>query len=244
MNYQEKRQNNEYFHILVSSTGTIKAPNFMDAGFYTHASATSVIAGSLICIFTLQSSVEVKGNVGLVSLGAYYGVAVVSSCMVYPFLIRLIGRKYNLLLGDASSIIFGVALIYPMPIITIVTRALLGFLEPSFWSASFAIAASYQISTSYFATDEDKTKKVLRLIVIIGIGQGLMSLLPNVILKESYELDKIGVVNVSYDIKCGAQDCPTEYSDTPHNPIYRNLIPSPTSLHIFVGILAGIQMGA
>lgn len=216
----------------------------MSVQFYAYVLASAVGLGSLSAIFVLLSSVEVKGNVGLLSVGTFFILAIASSCIVYPFLVRLIGRKYSLLLGDASIIVFGVAMLFPTPAVTIITRALTGLMESPIWSATFAIAASYRVPALEDASDKSGKGKVLRLITILGCAQAIMNLVPFAILRNSIAEPGLGGVdNITQYDDCGAKDCPYTYATKSYDPVFSRLIPLVTSLYIVVGIFTVLQTG-
>lgn len=214
--------------------------------FYVYSGATSIIIGTLSCVFTLQSSIQAQNGAGGLSLAAYYISTVASSTVVYPFLLRLFGRKYNLLLGDATCIIFGITLLLPSHELPIVVNAVTGIFACSLWSAAFAVAASF---ASSYADVDPKTEQSERrnsalFIAILSFGQSLINILPEVTLRNA-GAETIGdmPLNGTKDFLCGAEDCPREYSAENDHPIYKNLVPTRTSLYIFVGILVLLQIG-
>lgn len=210
--------------------------------FYVYACTTSIIVGSLSCVFTLQSSVQAKNGTGSLSTTSYYACTIASAFVVYPLLLRFLGRKYNLLLGDVSCILFGLTLLMPSQVLPIIVNAVAGLLTCSVWSSAFAIAVSFGSTKTDANTKDVQTgvKNSSCFVAILGFGQSLINILPLAILRNfgSHTIDNV-TTNLT---SCGAGDCPKEYSTDEDHSIYNNLVPSRPSLYIFVGVLAFLQI--
>lgn len=221
-----------------------RLPTFMAAAFYKFAIPTSIITGSLLTLYTLQSSVGAKQNVGIVSFASYYGTAVLSASVVYPFLLRLIGRKYSLLLGDASAVIFAMLFLSPISEVTITIKAFVGLLETCIWAAAYTYASSYDS-----CGEGEETGNVAKFVTILSAAQAGMTILPIAILRNTASPVDVAQ-HVQYDgnetvnLVCGAVDCPsTYYSSKNDSAIYHYLIPSRLSLNILVGVFTLVQGG-
>lgn len=222
-----------------------KCITLKDCKLYVYAAATSIIIGSYSCIFTLQSSVRAKSGTGSISSAAYTIGGIASAFIVYPILLRFLGRKYNLLLGDLSCIVFGVTLFLPSFAAPIVVNLVMGTLMCSLWSAAFAVFVS--LASMKRSADSTEERRIATnpgfFIATLSFGQSLINILPEVTLRN-LNATTVGNVPVNETTRflCGADDCPSEYSTKEGHPIYNNLVPSKTSLYIFVGILAFLQI--
>lgn len=213
--------------------------------FYVYCVVTAIVTGTLKCLFTLQSSIQVKRGIGVMSLGAYYALGIPGSIIIYPFLLRIIGRKYNLILGDACAMCFGLALLFPATSYgAIYIRAIVGLFEPSLWCAAYAIAANYDTSEDEGRRDGNRTRNVARFMAITGFVLAIANMVPELVLKKSMPIivDGKEAINLNISIYCGANDCASAYSAREEHPVFHNLIPSKQSIYILVGVIAVLQM--
>lgn len=194
----------------------------------------------------LQSSIEVKGDLGTTGLVVYQLLCSVSVLLYVPLAV-LMGRKKCLIVGQIASVLLTLSMLYPRFWTLLPAQLFAGIVESVVLPAFGVIITSLsQCNMAANNAAERKESNIRTYIVILGIGQSIISLAPNLILKERKEEFMSNATaaagNVTSFSSCGAYDCPMDYAFEEHSTKFQRLIPTPESLSTYLLIFVGIQL--
>lgn len=192
-------------------------------------------------LISLQTSISVKDALGSSSMTIYSFLCVLS-LFVYVPLVAKIGRKKCLIIGELPSVAYTIALMHQNVWTVTFAAVVMGIAESILFSAAGAIVSS-------FSDDEchgDVRKKSIGIfLTTFSLVQIASSIMPKVTLTDSNRQwnktysHKVGGFDIS---SCGRNDCPLEYAFKNDANVFRQLIPTHTSLLILLGIFVGFQV--
>ncbi|XP_077974886.1 protein unc-93 homolog A-like isoform X2 [Styela clava] len=240
--------------------------------FYACAFGFSVYVGSTFSLATLQSSINIKNDLGPKSLLICF-LCGLAGIITAPYTLKRFGAKATLITGEIIASFFTIANFYPRWFTMYPTAALTGLVSSSFtWSASAVIVhkvATANLSNKIGKQADIATQKYFGIYLgIVAFGQIFSNGVTVLILKLVND-DLFGPDHKSADTnfdsnstlptqgpqykttnssvidisQCAARDCPAEYA-------YGNstkldvFIPDDSSRYVLLGWYLLMQLGA
>nr|XP_039257123.1 protein unc-93 homolog A-like isoform X2 [Styela clava] len=102
--------------------------------FYAFALGCLLCQGTTMSVSSLQSSINIQQSIGTKTLGSSKLASVLAGLFCTPLLIRKLGYKWALVLGEAIAIIFVAANFYPAPYVMIPVGILHGIGSSLVWT--------------------------------------------------------------------------------------------------------------
>lgn len=195
-------------------------------------------------LVSLQTSIGVKDALGSMGMMVYELVCVVTILMYVPMFLWF-GRKNCLLVGAIPSVLFTLSMMYPTMWTVTPAEILLGIAESVEMTAIGAIVSSVVLDSEH--DSEKKRSSVGVYLTIMAVGEAITCLVAELVLKDSgagwftsiFSHKEHVMANIS---RCGANDCPMDYSFKENSHVFRNLIPTVLSRCVYLGALAVTQI--
>ncbi|XP_039257648.2 protein unc-93 homolog A-like [Styela clava] len=102
--------------------------------FYIFALGCLLLQGTIMSVSSLQSSINIKKNIGTKTLGTSKLTSTLAGLFCTPLIIRKIGYKWSLVLGETAAILFVAGNFYPAPYIMIPVGILEGIGSSLVWT--------------------------------------------------------------------------------------------------------------
>ncbi|XP_039252787.2 protein unc-93 homolog A-like [Styela clava] len=238
--------------------------------FYACAFGFSVYVGSTFSLATLQSSINIKNDLGPKSLLICF-LCGLAGIITAPYTLKRFGAKATLITGEIIASFYTIANFYPRWFTMYPTAALTGLTSSSFtWSASAVIVhkvATADLKNKIGKQADIATQKYFGIYLgIVAFGQ-IFSNGVTVLILEFVNDDLLGLnhktVETDFDSnlttqapqykttnssvidisQCAARDCPAEYAYSNSTKL-DVFIPDDSSRYVLLGWYLLMQLGA
>ncbi|XP_053374801.1 protein unc-93 homolog A-like [Mercenaria mercenaria] len=194
-NQQNEGKGNEFKNVLILSGGF------------------TAIFTAYLAIQNLQSSLNQKEGLGLISLSCMYACIIISGILA-PAIINIFGEKWTLMISFLSHVIYTATNFYPSFSTLIPSSVLLGLTAGPMWTSQSVYIA--EMSYSYAASSGKDEHAILSrfngiFFAMYETTQITGNLISSLVLQQDSYNESATNETVKY---CGKEDCPREVNAT------------------------------
>nr|XP_033791266.1 protein unc-93 homolog A [Geotrypetes seraphini] len=215
-----------------------------------HLKNVIVVSIGFLLLFTaygglqnLQSSLNVEGGLGVLSLSVIYGALIASSMFLPPIIIKSIGCKWSVVAAMCCYITYTVGNFYPSRYTLIPTAFLLGLGGGPLWTgkSTYLTTIGNKYAEKSGKLGKDIVNQYFGIFFLIFQLSGVFgNLISSLIFSQNST--KVEILNSSAYAHCGAGDCPGANMDNNnttefHRPA-KSLVYTLLAVYTGCGILA------